>query len=99
MTNKVILQTPIESELKIQAEKKAHEMGFGSLQDMTRFFIVQIVNGNYSFQLTQTDTVEYLSPKEEARLDKIYEGYLEDKKAGKVKTYTNVNDMLKDLSK
>ena len=99
MTSKVILQTPMDKGLKIQAEKKAHEMGFGSLQDMTRFFIVQIVKGNYSFQLNQNEIVEYLSPKEEARLNKIYDNFLEDKKAGKVKTYTNVQDMMNDLRK
>lgn len=44
----VRVQVPLPEGLKEQAEAKAHELGFGSMQEVVRLFLAGFVKGKYS---------------------------------------------------
>lgn len=48
------LQVPLREELRHSAEDKAHEMGFGSVQEVVRLFLAGFVRGEYSIGFNQT---------------------------------------------
>lgn len=46
-TSIIKIQVPVKKEIKDLAEKKAEEIGFGSVQDAVRFFLTGFVKGEY----------------------------------------------------
>lgn len=50
----VRVQVPLPEGLKEQAEEKAHEYGFGSMQEVVRLFLAGFVKGNYSIGFSST---------------------------------------------
>ena len=94
----VKLQIPLDKSLRDKVEKHARAQGFSSLQDFTRVMYSAVVRNNTQFNLTNIDET-YLSPEAEARYAKQLEEHERDKKAGKVKSFDNVEDFLADLKK
>ena len=94
----VKLQIPLDKSLRDKVEKHAREMGFSSVQDFTRVMYSTVVRDGLQFSLTG-DRVdeEYLSPEAEARYAKQLDEHEKDRKAGRVKSFDNVEDFLADL--
>lgn len=88
----VKLQIPLDKSLKDKIEKHAHAMGFGSVQDFTRVMYATVVQTNMQFSLT--DNTQRLSPAAEARYAKQLQQFKADRKAGKVKSFDNVDEAL-----
>jgi antitoxin component of RelBE/YafQ-DinJ toxin-antitoxin module len=97
-TTTVKLQIPLDKALRDKVEKHARAMGFSSIQDFTRVMYSTVVHKNMQFSLSSPDE-ERLSPEAEARYKKQLEEHEKDRKAGKVKSYDNVEDFLADLKK
>ncbi len=91
--NRVVLQIPIDANLRKAAEKTALEQGFSSLQEITRIFLKQLAEKTISVNFEQTIK---LSPKAIKRYNKM----IDDIESGKVKTpsFDNVDEMMKHLS-
>jgi len=92
----VKLQIPLNKSLRDSVEKHAKSMGFSSVQDFTRVMYSTVVNNNLQFSLSSS-AEQQLSPEAEARYTEQLEEFEVDKKAGKVKTYTDPEEFLADL--
>ncbi len=92
--NSTILQIPIDKNIRNQAASYAEKMGFSSLQEVVRLFLNKIATGEMN--VTFEPTVK-LSAKNEKRYSKM----IDDIENGKVKlkSYTNVDEMMADLRK
>lgn len=87
-TQRVIVQVPMQAELKKSAEVQARAEGFSSLQEAIRVFLHKL--SNRELKLTMSEPVERLSPKVEAR----YLRMLREIKKGKGITQTRTIDEL-----
>lgn len=89
-----ILQVPMSKELRDQASSKARNMGFSSLQETVRVFLGKLAQGEVNIKFEEA---VQLSPKAIKRYNKI----IDEIESGKVKlkSYSNVDDMMKDLRK
>ena len=92
--NTTILQVPITKSLRSHAENVAHHHGFSSLQEAVRVFLTK-------FASRQIDITFSNSVRLSAKNEKRYLKMVKDVRSGKVKTksFTNVEDMMKYLSK
>lgn len=89
MSNTTVkLQIPLERSLRDKIEKHARAMGFGSVQDFTRVMYSTVVNNNLKFNLSSSADVQ-LSPEAEARYAKQLIEHEIDRKAGKVKSFSD----------
>lgn len=96
MSNTTVkLQIPLDKSLRDAVDNHARQLGFSSVQDFTRVMYSTIVRDNLKFSLSNSE--EHISPVAEARYEKMLLEHLADKKAGKVKTYTDIEDFLADL--
>lgn len=96
MSNTTVkLQIPLDKSLRDAVDKHARQLGFSSVQDFTRVMYSAIVRNK--MQLSLTSDEERLSPAAEARYEKMLAEHEADRKAGKVKTYTDVESFLADL--
>jgi antitoxin component of RelBE/YafQ-DinJ toxin-antitoxin module len=97
MSKKYTIQVPVDIELKEKVEKYAKSQGFDSLGNFTRFLYRKFTNNGLEVTVS-SPVIENLSASEEKRLDKIIKQLDKDKKLGKAKVYTNVEDLMKDLN-
>ena len=91
---RAVLQVPINSQLRQQAEKAAMSQGFSSLQEIVRLFLTKLAEKR--IELTFQETVR-LSPRAIKRYDKM----VEDIEKGKVKTktFSDVDSLMRHLNK
>lgn len=89
----VKLQVPIDKEVRDEWERYAHRNGFDSLQAYIRFLAKADVDGR---RVNLEESVR-LSPAAEARYAKEIAEFKEDRRQGKVKSYDNVDDLMRDL--
>ena len=89
---RAVLQVPVDSQLKQQAEKAAASQGFSSLQEAVRLFLAKLADKR--IELTFQETVR-LSPKAIKRYNKI----TRDIEAGRnVFVAKDVDDLMKQLN-
>lgn len=90
--HKVTLQIPMDSKLKIDAERVALDQGFSSLQELVRVILSKVAQRKIEINVEE---VIILSEK----ADKRYARAMKDFKEGKnVYTAKNVDDFLRQLS-
>jgi antitoxin component of RelBE/YafQ-DinJ toxin-antitoxin module len=92
MTTK--LQVPIDQEVREGLERRARSLGFDSAQAYIRVWAKAEAEGR---KLDFDGKTVVLSPEANARYEKMIAEFEEEKKAGKVKEFTNVDDLMKDL--
>lgn len=92
MTTK--LQIPIDQDVREGLERRARSLGFDSAQAYIRVWAKAEVEGR---TLDFDCKTIVLSPEANARYEKIIAEFEAEKKAGKVKKFTNVDDLTKDL--
>lgn len=95
MSDTLRLQLYVEKPVLAKVKEKALDLGFGSVQDLISMFLHKIAKEDVSFDLNFGD--ERLSPKAERRLIRIDKQMEKDIKNGKVKSYSTVDEMMKDL--
>lgn len=91
----VKIQVPIDKDIRDKLEVRATKLGFDSVQAYIRFWAKAEVDGrevNYGED-------DWGQPTDEAaaRLNKWAEEAERDSKAGKLKSYTDVDEFMKDL--
>jgi hypothetical protein len=91
--NTVKLQVPLDKDIRDQWEDYAHRNGFDSLQSYVRFLAKADVDGR---RVNLEESVR-LSTEAEARYEKQIAEHEELRHQGKVKSYNNVDDFMKDL--
>lgn len=93
MSNKTILQVPIDVNLRDQASSAAEDLGFSSLQETIRVFLKKLASKSITVSFEET---EKLSPAAEKR----YARMIKEVESGKVKTmsFDNVDDLMKHLN-
>jgi len=67
---KTTLQLPIDQKLKMEADKKARELGFSSLQELIRLFLSKLVLGviDVGFYDKSIDEITKIVNKERLRI-------------------------------
>lgn len=91
MNTRAVLQVPINSSLRKEAEKQALAQGFSSLQEAVRVFLKKLAQG--AIGVTFEETVQ-LSP----RAIKRYNKMIDEIEQGKnVFAAENVDDLMKHL--
>lgn len=95
--NRVVLQIPMNPKLKKNAEKKAEEEGFSSLQEAVRVFLSKFADGRLEAGFREQFPPVQLSPKAIKRYNKMDE----DIKSGKMKlkSFNSVDELMEDLMK
>jgi len=89
----VKLQVPIDKDTKDKWERYANRNGFDSLQAYIRFLAKADIDGR---RVNLEESVR-LSPEAEARYAKEIAELDEERRQGKVKSYENVDDFMRDL--
>lgn len=89
----VKLQVPIDKDIRDQWERYASRNGFDSLQAYIRFLAKADVDGR---RVNFEESVQ-LSPEADARYAKEIAEHEELRRKGKVKSYDNVNELMRDL--
>jgi antitoxin component of RelBE/YafQ-DinJ toxin-antitoxin module len=92
MTTK--LQIPIDQEVRDGLERRARSLGFDSAQAYIRVWAKAEAEGR---KLDFDGKAVVLSPEANARYEKMITELEDEKKAGKVKEFTSVDDFMKDL--
>lgn len=92
---RTILQVPVNSDLRKEAEKQALDQGFSSLQEAVRVFLKKLAKKKIGVAFEETEDVVQLSPKAIKRYNKI----LKEIETGKVKTksFKDVDSLMKHL--
>lgn len=88
---RTVLQVPVSTSVRRDAEKKALEQGFSSLQEAVRVFLKKLAQG--AMGITFEETVQ-LSAKNARRYEKMAEDF---RKGKNVYTAKNVDDLMKHL--
>lgn len=93
--HKVTLQIPMDSRLKVEAEKVALDQGFSSLQEVLRIFMKKFASKKIDISFEEENVI-HLSPKADRRYAKI----MRDIESGKEKVYMakGVDDLMKQLN-
>lgn len=91
--NSTILQVPINKNIRDQALTAAEKMGFSSLQEVVRLFLNRVATGEIDVTF---EPVVKLSDKNDKRYSKIIDKINSGK--NKVKTFTSVAALMKDLN-
>ncbi len=89
----VKLQVPIDKEVRDEWERYAERNGFDSLQAYIRFLAKADIDGR---RVNLEESVR-LSPAAEARYAKEIAEFDKERRQGKVKSYDNVDDFMRDL--
>ena len=92
MTTK--LQIPIDQEVREGLERRARALGFDSAQAYIRVWAKAEADGR---KLDFDGKAVVLSPEANARYEQMIAELDAEKKAGKVKEFTSVEDFMKDL--
>lgn len=89
---KITLQIPMDSKLKIDAEKAALEQGFSSLQELVRVILFKVAQKKIEVNFEETIILS-------KKADKRYARAMKDFKEGKnVYTAKNADDFLRQLN-
>ena len=88
---KTILQVPLTQDLKINAEKAAHEQGFSSLQEIVRVFLSKLAAKKVEVTLESI----FLSDENEERYLAMTKDFETNKNTH---TATTVDDLLSQLN-
>ena len=89
---RAVLQVPINSQLRQQAEKAAMSQGFSSLQEIVRLFLTKLAENR--IELTFQESIK-LSPKTEKRYLKMTEDF---EKGKNIYTAKDVKDLIRQLN-
>ncbi len=92
MTTK--LQIPIDQDVREGLERRARSLGFDSAQAYIRVWAKAEADGR---KLDFDGKVVVLSPEAGARYEKLIAKLDTNKKTGKVKKFTNADDLIEDL--
>jgi len=92
-----VIQIPVDKEMRIGAEKAAERMGFGSIQDMVRLWLAQVISNKIEVNWVRKEPDEYLTPAEEKVLMRKWNQAKRDIKNGKSYTVNSVEEMMKIL--
>ncbi|HVQ44571.1 MAG TPA: hypothetical protein VMT30_06415 [Candidatus Saccharimonadia bacterium] len=92
MTTK--LQIPIDQDVREGFERRAHSLGFDSAQAYLRVWMKAEADGR---KLDFDGKAVVLSPEANARYEQMIVDLDEEKKSGKAKEFTSVEDFMKDL--
>jgi hypothetical protein len=92
MTTK--LQVPIDATIRAGLEQRAKELGFDSAQAYIRFWAKSEVEGR---KIDFGTPVITLSPDADNRYEKAVAGMAKLRKTGKLRTYSTVEEFMKDL--
>ena len=93
-TKTVKVQIPMDKTMRDRLEKRAHDLGFDSAQAYIRVWAKADIEGRH---LNFGDDWGEPSPEAAGRLNRWAEEAKRDSKAGKLKSYTNVEEFMKDL--
>lgn len=89
---KITLQIPMDSKLKVDAEKAALDQGFSSLQELVRVILYKVAQKKIEVNFEETIILS-------EKADKRYTRAMKDFKEGKnVYTAKNVDDFLRQLN-
>lgn len=91
---KTVLQVPVASDLRKQAEQEAIRQGLSSLQEAVRIFLKKLAERRVRIRLEEEETVQ-LSPRAIKRYDKIDEDF---RKGRNVFTAKNVEELMRQLN-
>jgi len=89
-----ILQVPLSKNLRAEAASVAKDSGFSSLQEVVRLMLTKFAKREIGVTLEQFPAVK-LSARNEKRYNKMVEDF---EKGRNIKTFSNVDDLMKDLS-
>ncbi|MFH1388656.1 MAG: hypothetical protein ABIG86_01395 [Patescibacteria group bacterium] len=92
MNDRVVLQIPISSVLRRDAENAAEGFGFSSLQEIVRVFMTKLAGGELDFTFSSQ---KFLSPKANERYEKIDGDFKNGKNIYKTDT---VKGLMNDLT-
>ena len=93
------LHIPISKTIKVKAEKVAKKHGYSSLQEVIRVFLVQLGTEEIKPILIRAESIEYLTPAQDAVLTKKLEEALKEHREGKAHVFDNVDDMTQFLNR
>lgn len=93
------LQIPTDKSLRDAFEARAKRLGFSSAQEYIRVWMKAEVDGRELDFDADSDWGDWGPPPQHVidRWDKELREHEQDRKAGKVKSYTNADDFLRDL--
>lgn len=92
---KVIVQVPMDKDLKERAEIASSDMGFSSLQEVVRVLLTKISKRELNLRVEEVEEITELSPAAERRFKKA----IKDIKAGRNITKTkNIDELISFLN-
>lgn len=93
--SRVVIQTPVSSQLRREAEQAAQEQGYSSLQDAVRMYLKKLANREIQVRIQEQFSPVQLSQKAVKRYDKM----TRDIESGKTKLkwFNSVKDLMRDL--
>lgn len=93
VNNTTTLQIPMSKSLRSNAEAKAVDCGFSSLQEVLRVFLTKFSLGEIRFNIEETPSVQ-LSQKAAKRYNKMLNDLKENKN---FTTVNSVEELIRDL--
>lgn len=93
--SRIVIQTPVTSELRREAENAAIEQGYSSLQDAIRMYLKKLAQREIKVQLQEQFPPVQLSAKAIKRYDKMTEDY---KNGKNIFVAENVEDLMDQLN-
>lgn len=94
--SRIVIQTPVTSQLRVEAERAAREQGYSSLQDAIRMYLRKLARREIKVQLQEQFPPVQLSPKAIKRYDKMTRGIISGRT--KLKWFDRVDDLISDLN-
>ena len=92
--NTTILQVPISKDLRAEAVNVAKDSGFSSLQEVVRLMLTKFARREIGVTFERFPEVK-LSSKNDRRYAKMVNDF---EKGKNVKTFDNVDDLMRDLT-
>lgn len=86
---KTTIQVPVDKDLKNLYEKNSSKLGYSSLQEYIRVFLKQNLDNN----------IEYITPEQEAILDKTWNKSQKDNKKGDFIKSNNYDELVSYLNR
>jgi len=96
---RTILQVPVDPKIRALAEKSALKMGFSSLQETLRIFMVQLSQNKFSLSFNPVEPDEILTPAQEIILLKKVKAAQREKAKGNYIESDNVDELMTYLNK
>lgn len=91
----MILQIPVDPQVRKKAEREAENLGFSSLQDAVRLYLKKLADKRIRVELEERKPVVQLSPKAIKRYNKI----LDDIEKGKNLYHAkDIDDLMRQLN-